>query len=115
MKRNCRWPGCRKKIEEVHWGCLEHWEKLPANLKSVLTYAKFQLHGATTSAMWREACTAATDWANAIVKLGPLPAIDPEKRIGELGPHTLPGWRYLPCCLSSDGTHRPGCRFWKTS
>jgi hypothetical protein len=31
--RDCRWPGCRKQVDDWRWGCGSHWHMLPPNIQ----------------------------------------------------------------------------------
>jgi len=30
----CHWPGCGKQVPPAVWGCKEHWQKLPSNIRN---------------------------------------------------------------------------------
>lgn len=32
-KSICKWPGCTREIKRDAWGCDEHWQLLPAELR----------------------------------------------------------------------------------
>lgn len=31
--RSCKWPGCRRQVEDWRWGCSTHWNLLPTNIR----------------------------------------------------------------------------------
>jgi hypothetical protein len=36
----CPWPSCGRRISQLHWGCIEHWNALPNNLRIELRKAE---------------------------------------------------------------------------
>lgn len=30
---HCHWPGCKKQVPPAMWGCREHWQRLPSELR----------------------------------------------------------------------------------
>jgi hypothetical protein len=30
----CHWPGCNRQVPTAKWGCVQHWFKLPPNLRA---------------------------------------------------------------------------------
>lgn len=33
----CKWPECRKEVEDWRWGCGHHWNLLPSNLREKIS------------------------------------------------------------------------------
>lgn len=62
---HCHWPGCQKEVPPRLWGCLEHWNKLPAAIKRGIlsTYVPGQELTMNPSAAYIAAAKAAREWA----------------------------------------------------
>lgn len=35
-QHRCSWPGCHKNVSTAMWGCLEHWRRLPQDMRTTL-------------------------------------------------------------------------------
>lgn len=36
VPHKCHWPGCEQYVSPELWGCLEHWGRLPAQLRDAI-------------------------------------------------------------------------------
>ena len=61
----CHWPGCRREVPPVMWGCAPHWRQLPARIRqSILAaYRPGQEIDKTPSRAYIDAAVTAEQWA----------------------------------------------------
>lgn len=61
----CHWPSCQKAVPPRLWGCLDHWNMLPAGIKREIlrTYVPGQERRMDPSAEYIAAAKAAREWA----------------------------------------------------
>lgn len=110
----CRWPGCPNPIDPTHWGCLEHWGRLPDSLKQSLTRTRFAwAKSGTPTPEWQAVVRAATTWATSgrlkdAAIAGASQALADQELADELG-IGQPSGQAFPCCFGV-GEHKPACR-----
>lgn len=34
-RHQCPWPKCARPVPDLHWGCIEHWNKVPITLRDL--------------------------------------------------------------------------------
>lgn len=64
MTHLCHWPGCKIEVDPVRWGCLDHWQKLPRELRQGIwrSYVPGQEIKKNPSPEYIEAAKAVRDW-----------------------------------------------------
>lgn len=40
MTHACQWPNCPRRIDDRHWGCIEHWNLVPQLMRTGLRKAE---------------------------------------------------------------------------
>ncbi len=60
----CHWPGCGRDVSQKLWGCKEHFYRLPARLRALIsrTYAPGQDETKTPSAAYLEVAREVQRW-----------------------------------------------------
>ena len=64
-EHHCHWPGCEKQVPPAVWGCLQHWKRLPQEIRDKIwaTYRKGQEIDQRPSPAYVEAAQEARAWA----------------------------------------------------
>jgi hypothetical protein len=47
-QHRCNWPDCSKMVASSMWGCIEHWRRLPQDLRATLWKAFSDMDGPPT-------------------------------------------------------------------
>ena len=63
-RHECHWPGCNKQVRPAFWGCLDHWFKLPLQLRTKIwrAYRPGQEQDMHPSAEYITAAREIQDW-----------------------------------------------------
>jgi hypothetical protein len=61
---HCHWPGCSRQVPPAMWGCIDHWKRLPKNLRDEIwrTFEPGQEVDMTPSEEYLEAANKVQEW-----------------------------------------------------
>lgn len=70
VKHTCHWPGCEKQVPPRLWGCRQHWFRLPARYRKLISslYVPGQEITKTPTREYVTAAIAVREWCLAEIE-----------------------------------------------